>query len=337
MMEAGQQLQPPQLFYRITALWVLCEAFAGGFLHAAKIPFAGMMVSSLAVCCIAMLAWYSGGKGTIIKATIIVAIFKLLLSPHSPPTAYLAVFFQGAIGQLFLGNKKYFKPAVILVAVLSLAESAMQRLLVLWFVYGESFWTALDKFIQKITGEKTVTNYSLWIAAGYVFIHMLAGFIAGSWISSFLTKIKSWKDNHPQFAFQATATGELPRAGLPKKKKKRLFLKIFIASLLFFYLLTIIKPEWAPLPGGKIAPIFLRAVVILLAWYFLLGPLIMRFIKNRLLQQQALHKAAIENTMAVLPEMKTIFTLAWKASAQRSGLRRIQLFAHIVLANTLNS
>ncbi len=47
-----------------------------------------------------LIAYYVPLKGAILKATIIVAIFKMMLSPHTPPSAYIAVFFQGLLGQV---------------------------------------------------------------------------------------------------------------------------------------------------------------------------------------------------------------------------------------------
>src|SRR5687767_5786888 len=96
------------LYYRLVALWVVCEAFAGGLMHAAKIPFTGMVVSSLAVACIMLIAYHVPSRSAILKATVTVAFFKLLLSPHSPPTAYIAVFFQGYLGYLLFNHRKHF-------------------------------------------------------------------------------------------------------------------------------------------------------------------------------------------------------------------------------------
>src|SRR5258705_13134205 len=89
-----------QVYYRIITLWVLCEAMLGGVIHALKIPVSGLIVGSAAVICICLIAYYIPGKAVIIKATIIVAIFKMILSPQAPVLAYLAVFFQGGMGEL---------------------------------------------------------------------------------------------------------------------------------------------------------------------------------------------------------------------------------------------
>ena len=98
-----------QVYYRLIALWVLCEAFLGGIIHGLKIPVSGLVVGSGAIICICLIAFYVRVKGAIIKATIIVAIFKMMLSPQSPPAAYFAVLFQGCLGQMLFMNLKFYR------------------------------------------------------------------------------------------------------------------------------------------------------------------------------------------------------------------------------------
>ena len=86
MNEAGN-ISGSVIYYRLITLWVLCEAMLGGVIHAAKIPVSGLIVGSCAVICICLIAFYHPTKGAIIKATIIVAIFKMMLSPQAPPLA----------------------------------------------------------------------------------------------------------------------------------------------------------------------------------------------------------------------------------------------------------
>src|ERR1700712_4975096 len=135
-----------QIFYRLVALWVLVEGVMGGMMHALKIPFTGMIVSSGAVICICLIAYYVPAKGAILKATIIVAVFKMLLSPHTPPTAYIAVFFQGLMGQILFFNLRYHRLSCILLAVLALVEAAVQRIVLLTILYGTNFWSAINEF-----------------------------------------------------------------------------------------------------------------------------------------------------------------------------------------------
>ena len=137
-MKTGATAFDKQIYYRLIALWVLCEAVLGGMMHAVKIPFAGIVVSSAAVICISLIAYYVPVKGAILKATIIVAIFKLMLSPHTPPTAYVAVFFQGLMGQILFFNLRFFRLSCILLAVLALVESPIQRIIVVTVLYGDN-------------------------------------------------------------------------------------------------------------------------------------------------------------------------------------------------------
>src|SRR5258707_13313612 len=111
------------IYYRLIALWVLCEAMLGGIIHGFKIPVSGLIVGSCAVICICLIAWYVPAKGAIIKATLIVAIFKMMLSPQAPPPAYIAVFFQGLMGELLFWRKKIFPLACVLLGILALLES----------------------------------------------------------------------------------------------------------------------------------------------------------------------------------------------------------------------
>ena len=137
-MKTGATAFDKQIYYRLIALWVLCEAVLGGMMHAVKIPFTGIVVSSAAVICISLIAYYVPVKGAILKATIIVAIFKLMLSPHTPPTAYVAVFFQGLMGQILFFNLRFFRLSCILLAVLALVESPIQRIIVVTVLYGDN-------------------------------------------------------------------------------------------------------------------------------------------------------------------------------------------------------
>src|ERR1044071_7330386 len=161
------------IYYRLIALWVLNEAMLGGIIHGFKIPVSGLVVGSCAVICICLIAWYNPKKGAIIKATIIVAIFKMMLSPQAPPPAYIAVFFQGLMGEIFFWRRRLFMLSCMLVAVLSLLESGFQRILMLTIVYGMEFWTVVNEFVNRLTKQSKPTNYSLLIGAGYVLLHLV--------------------------------------------------------------------------------------------------------------------------------------------------------------------
>jgi hypothetical protein len=121
-------------------LWVLCEALLGSIIFTFRIPVSGLVIGSCAVVCISLIAWYVPAKGAIIKATLIVAIFKMMLSPQAPPPAYIAVFFQGLMGELLFWNG-------ILPVVLCGTGPAghdrvgFQRIISITIIYGNDIWT----------------------------------------------------------------------------------------------------------------------------------------------------------------------------------------------------
>ena len=92
---------------KLTALWALGESALGGILHALRFPLRGMIISSVAIIIISMIARFSNKRGQILKSTVLVILIKGVISPHTPLTAYLAVFLQGSLGELFFFTKKF--------------------------------------------------------------------------------------------------------------------------------------------------------------------------------------------------------------------------------------
>lgn len=325
-----------QIYYRLITLWVICEAFAGGIMHGIKIPFSGLVISSLAMICIILIAYHVPEKNAILKATIIVAIFKLMLSPHSPGPAYIAVFFQGLLGNFLFGNKKYFTASAIILGILGAVESAIQRLLVLVIVYGNAFWKAFNVYINKLTGEKSITNYTLFIAIGYIFIHAIVGLLVGIYASRMAKRSLHWKVQHPEFLIKHT---EEHQNNFPKKKKKIKAAKwIFVicwALLLSAYVHSWIVPGNAIIPKNEIMAMLLRSVLIITTWLFFLSPLLSLLIKKSIENKKVKHHEAIAVITKLLPESKSIFISCWKFSAKEKGVARLKLFTKMLIINTI--
>lgn len=325
-----------QIYYRLIALWIICEAFAGGIMHSIKIPFSGLVISSLAMICIILIAHHVSEKNAILKATIIVAIFKLMLSPHSPGTAYIAVFFQGLLGNFLFLNKKHFTTSAIILGILGAVESAIQRLLVLVIVYGNAFWKAVNVYINKLTGEKTITNYTLFIAIGYVLIHAIVGLLIGIYASRIAKKSFHWKTQHPEFLIKNTI--QYQNEALQKKKKNKPVKWIFIICwmlLLSIYIFSWIFPAKTIIPKNEIIAILLRSVLIITTWLLIFSPMLSLFIKKSIESKKLEHHEAIGAITKLLPESKSIFIGCWKLSAKEKGIGRLSLFSKMLIVNTV--
>lgn len=342
-----------QLYYRLITLWVISEGMIGGIIHGFHIPFSGMFLSGFAVLCICLIGYYKGGEqrtlkstaglklfanGYIIKATIIVCVFKMMLSPNTPPTAYFAVLFQGLMGQILFLNLRYFRLSCIVLGFLALVESSIQRILVLVVLYGTDFWSAVNVFITKLTHEEVITNYTFLLAIVYISIHGIFGIFVGIWAYKLIRKSKSWRIHHPEYIITELDAENQVVVAPAARKKKRLVKKVFIIiwiilALLFFQsLFGIGKPI---LPSSKALQILVRSILILFTWLFLVSPFVTGFIKKKLQNPKEKSKSEIQRILKLLPSTKNIFAKSWSLSESRSGLRRLSLFWKIVLTNIL--
>jgi len=324
------------VYYRLIALWVLNEAMLGGIIHGLKIPVSGLIVGGCAVICISLIGWYVPKKGSILKATLIVAIFKMMLSPHSPAPAYIAVFFQGLIGELLFWNRKFFTLSCFLLAFLSLVESAMQRIVTLTITYGGDFWRAINDFISKLTGQKQTVNYSLMIGAIYVIVHALTGLLVGWWASTLPRRVTRWnQDAANRIVITNDSTTIAFASGKRKGKLKKSLLIVWIILLLLY--IQSYFGIGTPLLSSHISlKILIRSVIIVLAWVFFLGPLLRQLLHYWLQKKKSSSQRDIQQVLQLLPSTQQLIAESWKRSNTKKGLKRIALAGKLILANSLS-
>ncbi len=327
-----------KLYYRLIALWVIVEGMLGGLIHGLKLPVSGLVVGGAAVCCISMIAWHTQSRKAILQATIIVAIFKMMLSPHSPPPAYIAVFFQGWMGALLFSGRKHFALSCVLLGVIALFESAIQRILVLTIIYGVAFWETIDIFVSKVTGAEEVTPFSKILAIAYILMHIVAGWIIGI-IANRMVKFVFLKPRNLQeelITENALTTEEIE---LPKKKKSRFpFKKSLLVIWIFLVVLFVqsfLFPDDPWISTGSVGMILLRSFLIILSWYFLLRPLFQYILRRYLSKQSGKYKEIIEEIQALLPALRQIWISSWQHSRHLSGMRRWKMFVSSVLLRSL--
>ena len=328
MKAAEQIVKDKHLFYRITALWAVCEGMLGGIIHGFNLPGTGLIISSAAVACISLIAWYCPVKGAILKATIIVAVFKMMLSPHSPPTAYIAVFFQGLMGELLFAGKRNFRLSCILLAVLALVESSVQRILVLTIIYGKELWQAVDTFITRLTGDKEVTSYSWYIAIAYVSMHFIVALIVGRFIGTLPARLKQ-----ENVYSNESIPGAVP---FKRKRKRKLALLVTWMVLLVLYVQSSFEIGKPLLPASLPLEIIIRSMLIIFLWYFIASPLLSLWLKKWLQKKQYKLKAEVEAIVEILPSTQQLLQQSWKQTSDIKGIRRLGSFARIALARTVN-
>jgi hypothetical protein len=315
---------------RITALWAFSEAFMGGILHGLKIPFAGLVLAFVASVCITLIALGNSTKGEIVKATLLVIAVKFILSPHTPPMAYVAVLIQGAAGELLFLNRKAIKPAAFLLTLFSLLYSAFQHLLILTIVFGKGLWQAIDIFLNKITQSfvKDAVHYSLYIIIFYVGCYLIAGIAGGLLNIKIITSVQSGDQASALLQRLNTlpATAEDIFTNKRSAKSKKWFSFIFGGLMLLMLVFSYLPFFSRSFGKYEIAELIIRGIIILLVWNYFIAPLLRLQIQKWINRYKERNGNALQEVIALLPGIKIIVQQSWQLSRQPKKWLRFKSF-----------
>lgn len=319
--------------FRITALWAFSESAFGGILHALSLPFRGALINAAAVLFITLIALFSNKSKEILKATVIVILVKAAVSPHSPLTAYLAVSIQGLLGFLLFYNKKFFKTSALILGLLTLLYSGIQKIIVLTILFGNTLWKSVNIFIEGITKEflqlgiNAGLNYSLILVLVYIGIHILIGIFIGFYAGKLPEKIKKYSSSLPEVNFNES---EELIPNTKKKKKKRIWILrptgmiIMIISISAF-IITFIIPEYSDVKS-EIIIMIIRSFTLTFIWYVLLSTVIRQWFQSIINKNKSEHINEINQMINLFPQFRKIVSYCWKQSQTEKGLKRIHNF-----------
>ncbi len=316
---------------RITALWAFTESAFGGILHALRIPFRGLFISSAAVLFISLIALFSKNHRDILKSTLIVMCIKAVVSPYSPLTAYFALSLQGLLGYLFFSTKRYYKLSALFLGMSALFFSGIQKIVVLTILFGNTLWESIDIFIRQITLEifkldQPEINYGYVLIAGYMILHVIAGIFIGIYAGRLPEKLDFYNKTLPDYPSQSYGE-EIPRI---KRKKKIWFLRpsgifIFVLSA-GVIVLTYLYPSLETNVAISVGLMILRSLVITFIWFFLLAPIAKKIFLKFVKKRKSEYLKEFEEIISLFPEFRKIINFCWKLSGDKKGIRRIQRF-----------
>jgi hypothetical protein len=331
---ANQQQINTETIASLTALWAFSECALGGIMHAFKLPFTAVFVGGFAVLCIGLLAHYSGQKVTVVlRATLLVILVKAAVSPHSPPTAYLAVAFQGVSGAVLLC---YGRPLVLMALLfggLALFESAIQKLLTLWLFFGKSLFEAIDIFIPDVLenfGVQSEVSWSKLLVGTYLIGYTLWGIFLGSVIPSLPQKIAQ---KSVEYADLEEDNSVVTPSKTSKKHPKKW---LTYTAVLLFICLTFWFSGGKVSGGQKALYAIWRTIAALLAWFFLIQPAVIWVFQRWMSRADTHDKHEAEKIIATFPDLqriaKPLFTLV---RSRYSGLRWIPEYVLALFALVL--
>ncbi len=317
---------------RITALWAFSESAFGGVLHALKIPFRGLFISSASVLFISLIALFTKSKREILRSTLIVILIKAVVSPHTPLAAYLAVSLQGVLGFLLFPAKKFYKLSALFLGILVLLFSGVQKIIILTILFGNTLWESLDIFIKQVTAEifniaYPELNYGYLIIAAYVFIHLIAGFFVGLYAGNLPQKINYYK-NLITTSIINKVNEEFP-SKIRSKKKRRLIRSTGIFIIVLSTSLIILSSLTDGLKESITASVLImivRSLVITFVWYVIVAPIIKKYFKKFVAGRKSEYSKDLDEIISMFPQFREIVNYCWKNSVHKRGLGRIRTF-----------
>ncbi len=319
---------------RIIALWALSEAGLGGALHAFRVPFSGLLVSGLSVLFVSLIALLSDGRYRhILKATILVLIIKMVVSPYSPAAAYLAVLFQGVFGWFIFSVAGYHRLSITVLAVVAMVESALQKVITLTIFYGLSLWDSIDKFTQFITRELGFLGKydgSKYFIGLYLLLYMLGGLFFSAIVISVR---RNMYIEQPELMVNFEKYNYEHRD--VKRRKRKIGRRTRLAIILLFIVGIIIFID--PTAGWQRAVyVFFRSVFAVLVWYLLVAPLMKKLFESYLRKQKKKFAADVQNTMDFFPTFQEIVWFAWDTERPMKGMKHFRRFLNTIVYLVLN-
>ena len=329
------QSNPTADVRRLTALWGFSEAAFGGILHALKIPFTGMLLGSAAIIFISLIANASKDKTAVLKSTLIVILIKAFVSPYSSITSYFAVLLQGVFGYILFSNIKSQRSAAIMLGFFTMFFSALQKLIVITILFGNSFWESIDVFVNYVLKQIGIQNInpslsiSLFIVLLYAGIHIFTGIFVGLKIvdiPAWLQKEYGYIDS--QYIFSIKTDDYFPSTSKPKtkrwwKRKSGIFMLVvfgIIAALSFLY------PDAFEGLGTTIIVMVVRSILITLIWYFIISPFLLKHFKKVVEKKNFKYASQINKATELFPDFKKVINFSWKESSKLKGIYRIRKF-----------
>lgn len=307
---------------RLTALWAFTESGLGGMLHAFHIPVTGLVVGSVSVICITLIAAFAFRKFTILKSLLIVLIIKAVVSPQTPFPAYIAVGFQGLLGFCIYSLARLNFFSILLVAVLSMLESALQKILLVTLFFGKSLWTGIDEMaaiIARPFGWET-GSATLFILSCFLFVYV-AGGVLTTFVAYKLVK-QSFSIND-EILSDSFSSAETP---VNRKKNKRWL-------LLFSGLLVLLFSGLYKGSGQEIIRPVAITIAVIAAWYFIIVPQVTSVLQKILLRSGSKYQAEALEIISFFPFIRQIAAKSWRGTMNRSHVARIPAF--IILLVTL--
>jgi len=304
------------LIQRLIALWALVESGLGGYMHALKIPFTGIVLGGSAIVILSLIAWFSDTPfRTILRATLLVMLVKFTVSPHTSFAAYIAVGFQGLMAAILLSSKLPRFNSLFSFFLLAMWESAAQKFILPTLLFGKELWLALDESVAKMSAELNLPSawsqdFSWKVIAAYLGVYTIWAILLYLWTLGLPKRLEENKERILKAAKSIIPQSRTLQAH--KKHKNRLwaflFVLLFIASSFF---LNYGKEDALQ----KALILLARTTTVVLFLLYILNP-ILRWLLKRSAQSEKQNSALLA-IVEDLPALRKQLPIAWTLAKQK--------------------
>jgi hypothetical protein len=320
---------------KLTALWALNESGLGGFLHVFNTPFTGLIVGGIAILLISLIAYYAENKWqAILKALLIVLIIKMAVSPYSPFGAYVAVSFQAIFAALLFAKFSWKGATLMILGMVTFLESALQKLLILTIVYGENLWEAINIYgvwVQKKLDILSDTSATSVLVTTYLLVYGICGILAGLFIKSMIKIIANKKQDH--FYLEPRGVDSENRVSKASFKTKVIWIWLFTIVVIVLAFIVF----GGDLFGWKKGMyVLFRSFLILMLWYLVIGPFLLKVMQKYLHKKESKYKEDIANAMDLFPYFRQIISFTWKETKHLKGYTRFKYFMANSISNCIH-
>lgn len=320
---------------RLTALWALNECALGGIMHAFKLPFTGILVGGGSILLITLIASFANKiGGSLLKAIIIVLMVKIGVSPYTPIAAYFAVFFQAALGFLMFRLFSINSFSIITLCAITFLESALQKLLTLTIVFGHSFWDAADVYMEGISKQLAFLHATLssnTLIYTYLGIYFVCGILAGMVIIRTIQLIENVNLSNIDLDINSKEL-VIPSNRKQRFKKRKIYFYMILLAVVIIPIVFIYKSADA---WQNAIIVVLRSALVLIIWYAILGPILMKYINRILLKKGKSYNTDLTKILSLLPSLKAVIYHSWKHCEHRKGLNKLPHFLATSIAYSL--
>ena len=320
---------------KLTALWALNESGLGGFLHVFNSPFTGLIVGGVSILLISLIAFYAKNKWqAILKALAIVLIIKMAVSPYSPFGAYVAVSFQALCGAFLFSNFSWKGFVLLVLGMVTFLESALQKLIVLTVVYGTGLWEAINiygSWVQKKLDFVSETSTTSFLVTLYLVVYGVCGLLAGLFIKSII-KIISRKPEVDFYLDTMPKESESTKRKVPFKTKVIWVWLITVAVIVLGFSIF----GGALFGWQKAIYIVFRSFLILMLWYLVIGPFLLKLVQKYLSKKESKYQKEITNAMDLFPYFRQIISFTWKQTQHLKGFNRFKFFIANSISNCIH-